>query len=341
MKIKFARTLALSFIVYHNPVAFAQKNDDTYNNAQTVNSEAYKNAPSGSLLPVAGELLYGYGNFSFNSVAGLNFNNYKGVSKLYSVGADQVHVGSTVTTGIYLFRINTTLNSNTLLLPNPPTSSSQDINNNTLFGHVMNAFTPQFYVDLSAGLGQNSITNYSVLLQGTPTPGWGIAHYSNNNWFGSLNAIYNKPWKDFILRANAGVLYTQIHTGFYIFYTDIFYPPPDSVQVNYSVVTPLTTKATLVYENAELAYNLMPGLSPFVNAALIQVAQFSNSRPLVSNQINGSLPLLDMNQNGYRVGAGVLITRDKLRVRIEDKYYNAQNIFISNQVIVGLEYQFS
>lgn len=94
---------------------------------------------------------------------------------------------------------------------------------------------------------------------------------------------------------------------------------------------------------AELLYGyaLIPGITPFVNAALIQVANYTNSGPLVDAQIVGSLPLLDMNESGFRVGGGVAFTHDKLRVRIEDKYYNANIIFVSNQILLGLEYLFS
>lgn len=341
MKIKSIMTLAL-FSSLCQPLV-AQSSPDATLDKDTASSikPSYTNTPTASIFPTAADLQYGYANFKFNSTSGASSNTYKGVSKLYSAGADQAHFGG-FTSGVYIFRVTTTLDSELVLTPNPPTGSSQSINNNTLFGHIMKSFSNnQFFLDFGAGLGKNQITNNSSLLQGTVSPGFGYASYTSNNWFASINAMYNKPWNNFFIKSNVGVLYSQISTGRYTFYTQTEFPPPYYLQSFDYVVDPLRTKATLVFEGVEIAYTLFPNVMPFINGSLIQVAEFTNNRPLVTTPINGSLPLLDMNQNGYRVGGGITFNRKQLKVRIEDKYYNANGIFESNQILVGLDYQFS
>lgn len=335
MTLALFSSLCQSLVAQSSPVGALEK-DTT-----STTKPSYANTPITSILPTAADLQYGYANFKFNSFSGNSYNTYKGVSKLYSAGADQAHFAG-FTSGVYIFRVSTTLDSLLTLTPNPPSGSSQLINNNTLFGHIMKSFSNnQFFLDFGAGLGKNSITNNSSLLQGTVSPGFGYANYTSNNWFASINAMYNKPWNNFFIKSNVGVLYSQMNTGRYMFYTQTEFPPPYYLQSANYIVDPLLSKATLVFENVEIAYTLFPYVMPFINGSLIQVAQFTNSRPLVTTPINGSLPLLDMNQNGYRVGGGVTFSHKQLKVRIEDKYYNANGVFRSNQILLGLDYQFS
>ena len=128
-------------------------------------------------------------------------------------------------------------------------------------------------------------------------------------------------------------MYSQINAGSYPL---IFQPTLPS-----QIVPALTTKATFLFENAELGYKVTTEMMPFINAGLIQVVQYSNSRPIIANPINGSLPQLNMNQNGFRLGGGVSFNHKQFTLRLEQKYYNAGGTFTSNQTFVGLEYQFS
>jgi len=286
------------------------------------------------LRKITPEFLYGYTDFNFDSTSGTNFNRYRGHSNLYSAGADHISLGQTMMAGIYYFGIDTELNSQFLLNPGVVTTSEQTIHNNTIFGHLFKIFTPEIYADLSAGYGFNKFITLTEIAT-EPAPLIAQATNNNDNWFVSFNAIYRKTWKQWQMRANAGVLYSQIDTGRY----NYFFPASDTFQV----IDPLTNKATLILENIELGYYIKPTVMPFLSGGLIQVAQFSNSRPLVNpaSDINGSLPQLNMDKSGFRVGGGIALTYKNATIRIEEKYYNAGGVFQSYQTLAALEYQFS
>lgn len=287
------------------------------------------------LKKITPEMLYGYTDFHFKSSSTGNLNRYNGHSNLYSAGADHLSFGSSVMAGIYYFRIDTAVNSAFLLTPSPVTTTEQNIKNNTLFGHVLKIFTPQIYLDLAAGYGYNQINSYAKIAPDTIDEAVGYARNSNNNWFVSANGIYRKGWQKFLLRANFGVLYSQIDTADYHYR----FPVLDMKLP----IQALTNKATLLLENAELGYFINPKLMPFINGGLFQVVQFSNSRPIVNqiSVVNGSLPQLNMNKDGFRLGGGVSYTHKNVTMRIEEKYYNAGGTFHSYQTLAALEYQFS
>ncbi|MFI4962646.1 MAG: autotransporter outer membrane beta-barrel domain-containing protein, partial [Legionellales bacterium] len=283
----------------------------------------------GLLKQIKPELLYSYVDFNFNSTQDTNYNRFQGYSNIAAVGADNITLRKDLLAGLYYFNVTTSFNSQSLLMPFTVNQSQQTINNNTIFGHVLKTFNPNWYMDLAGGYGQNKLT----LLTATQTPLPFEANTHNDNWFVSLNALYRKTWTDFILKANVGAFYSQINTGPYQF-----------VAIDQSLSQPvpaLVNKATLIMENAELGYNLNPELVPFINGGLIQVAQFSNSRPVVSAVINGSLPQLNLNKNGFRLGAGITFKHKQLSLRLEEKYYNSAGTFISYQTFLGLEYQFT
>ena len=50
---------------------------------------------------------------------------------------------------------------------------------------------------------------------------------------------------------------------------------------------------------------------------------------------------INMNKDGFRLGAGVAYTYKNVSMRVEEKYYNASSTFKSYQTLVALEYQFS
>lgn len=290
---------------------------------------------SGFFKKITPEMLYGYTDFNFDSRAGENFNRYQGHSNLYSAGADHISLGSSVMAGVYYFRIDTALNAQFLLTPGALSTTDQTIKNNTIFGHVLKIFTPQIYADVAGGYGQNKFNTLTTIAPGLEEQQVAQANNSNNNWFVSLNGIYRKSWNKFLVRANLGVLYSQIDTGHYSY----IFAETGTIQG----VSPLTNKATLIMENAEFGYFVKPTLMPFINGGLIQVAQFSNSRAILdpASTINGSLPQLNMNKSGFRLGAGMSYTYKNVTMRVEEKYYNAGSTFQSYQTLAALEYQFS
>lgn len=289
----------------------------------------------------AAELIYGYMNFHFNSASDGNYSSYIGHSNLYAAGADRFKIAPNIIAGVYYFKVDTSLNSSIFLNPSPLATAYQLVNNNTVFGHVLGNITPAFALDFAGGYGDNRISSVSTVLINTPNQGIGYSLYNNDNWFLSANAVYTQAWGHYLFRGTVGSLYSEIDTGNYILSLTNSYPTIQTVQLTPQLVAPLTTKTTYLIETGELNYTLWPQVTPFVNAALLQVVQFSNSRPLVATQINGTLPELNINQNGFRVGGGFTFMYKQLKLRVEEKYFNAGNLFTSTQTLVGLEYQFS
>lgn len=292
---------------------------------------------SGFFQKITPEMLYGYTDFNFKSTRGANLNRFKGHANLYSVGADHLSLSPSIMAGVYYFRIDTALASKFSFSPIPAISSEQTIKNSTIFAHALKLFSPQIYVDVAGGYGYNQLNTQSTILPSDLNPEPLYAHARNNsdNWFVSVNGIYRKSWQKFLLRANLGVLYSEIDTPHYYY----FFPSQDMSQR----VARLISKATLLLENAEVGYFINPKLMPFINGGLIQVVDFSNSRPIVSptSIVNGSLPQLNMNKNGFRLGAGVSYSYKNVTMRVEEKYYNAGSTFRSYQTLAALEYQFN
>ncbi|HRD70709.1 MAG TPA: autotransporter outer membrane beta-barrel domain-containing protein [Legionella sp.] len=296
--------------------------------------EGEKVAPQKSTLKqIMPEFLYSYIDFDFDSTEGGNFNRFQGHSNVYSVGADHIILTPSIMAGLYVFKVDSDVNSQFFLAPESDNYSTQSIRNNTLFGHVRKSFTPNFDIDLGYGYGQNKIASQTLFFPNRVNQVMGYTSHRTTNWFGSLNGFYKTSWDKWMLRANLGLLYSRINAGRY--YLNL--PALQTAQL----IAPLTNKATYVFEGAELSYQLTPQFIPFINGGLIQVAGFSNSRPLVTPLFNGSLPQLNLDQNGYRVGGGITYLYKQLVLRLEQKYYNAGNNYKSNQTIVGLEYHFS
>jgi hypothetical protein len=280
------------------------------------------------------EMMYGYADFKFRSFRGQNFNRYKGHSNLYSGGADHISLGPTMMAGIYYFRVDTAISSEFTFNPSPFVVSDQTIKNNTIFAHLLKIFTPQLYVDVAGGYGYNQFDTYTVV-DTSPDPLYAHARNNDDNWFISVNGIFRKTWHKFLFRANLGVLYSQIDSSRYNYLFPAF--------STFQIVDPLTNKATLLLENAEFGYFINPKLLAFVNGGLIQVAKFTNSRPLLNQAfiINGTLPQLNMNKDGFRLGVGAAYSYKNVTVRIEEKYYNSSSTFQSYQTLAALEYQFT
>lgn len=324
------KSLILLFTLCTSVLASAAEN-----NIADQNKSSGGNEISMYLRKITPESIYGYTDFDFNSTKGENFNRYRGHSNLYSIGADHISLGSTLMAGLYYFRVDTALAAKFLFTPGTITTSDQTIKNQTLFGHILKIFSNEWYADLSGGFGYNQFNTYTVISPNEfISETRAAANNNNDNWFVSFNGIYRKSWQQFLLRANLGVLYSQIDTGRYNYYfpaTEVFYN-----------VKSLTNRATLLLENAEIGYYINPKFMPFINGGLAQVVQFSNSRPIIlpTTIINGIIPQYNMNKNAFRLGAGFSFSYKNVNVRVEERYYNASSTFKSYQTLATLEYQF-
>lgn len=292
-------------------------------NAASKNSPLFK-----QLIP---KFLYSYIDFNFDSTTGSNFNRFQGQSNIYSAGADHIVLGRNLFAGLYLFDIETSVNSQSVLGPAGLVFSHTNIKNNTIFGHMLKAFNRQYFIDVAGAYGQNNISGITEL---TPIPILGMSKSTNHNWFYSINGIYRKNWKKFLIKANAGFLFNEVKsaTSYVSFQTQ---PTPQMVK-------PLTNKAAYVLENLELGYSLSRMITPFVNGGLVQVVHYSNSRPIVNAvAIIGALPQLEMNQNAYRFGGGVTLRFKKVTFRLEQKYYKSGGTFTSNDTLINMSFPFS
>jgi len=292
--------------------------------------------PSGMFNKLSLAFLYSYTDFKFHSTKGENFNNFTGHSNLYSIAAGNVQLAKDFSAGLALFKVDTNVLSNVFISPGSPANSKQTVHNNTLFGHVLKRFKEYYYLDLAGAYGQNKIASQSWILPNTPISQYGFANSRSNNWFTSLTGLYSRPWKNFLINANARLLYSQTDAGNYFFNYQSS-PLPQPVQA-------LTNKVWFAMENIELGYKFKPTvpLVPFVNAGLIQVLSYTNSRTLIdSTLINGTLPQLSMNKNGYRLGGGFSYSYKRLTLRIEEQFYNASGTFKSYQTVAGIRYLIS
>ncbi|WP_127101382.1 hypothetical protein [Legionella sp. km772] len=134
------------------------------------------------------------------------------------------------------------------------------------------------------------------------------------------------------MNANARILYTTVDSGAYSFFFQTNFPT--------QTIEPLSNKSWFLMENVEFGYTLekYPSWIPFINAGLVQVLSFKNSRPLVNIAINGISPQLNLDKNGVHFGGGLAYTYKDLTVRLEEQYYNAGRIFSSYQTLLGIKY---
>ncbi|ANH13094.1 TPA: autotransporter outer membrane beta-barrel domain-containing protein [Legionella pneumophila] len=329
MKIKFL--LSMIGVILSTQSAYAKIPDSSASKTQNINDNKSAKNTNNFLKKITPEFAYSYIDFNFDSTAGLNFNRYNGHSNLYSIGADHFSPVPSIIAGLYVLNIDTEVSSQFQLFPNTPIPSNQTIHNNTLFAHMRKIFTPKFDIDIAGGYGQNRINSQTLLNRAIADIAF--SKHTNDNWLASINAVYRKRGKKISLRTYVGMLYSQINSGSYIL----------AFQSNQrgQIIAPLTTKTTYIMEGTEISYKLNSTLTPFVNGGLIQIADFTNSRPILTQQINGSLPQLNMDKNGYKLGAGLIFNYKQMTLRLEEKYYSAGNIFESYQTTAGLEYRFN
>ncbi len=289
--------------------------------------------PSGMFSHLDLNFLASYTDFNFNSREGVNFNHFKGFSKQLSLGAGNVALSKTITAGLAILTGETKVKSTVFLDPGNLGGANQTIKNNTLFGHVLKNVYNYTFVDVAGGYGRNRITNHSAINPNTEDQQFAFANSHSTNWFGSLSGIYSRPWKNIIFTSNVRLLYSNSSSDGY----NLQFQAPDFI----SAVLPLTTKVWYSMENVEIATNLAPTnnvITPFVNAGLVQVLSFSNSRPILASSVNGISPQLNLNKGGFRLGGGFTTHIKKLSIRLEEQYYNSVNTYISYQTLLSFRY---
>lgn len=275
--------------------------------------------------------LYSYTDFDFNSTSGSSFNLFKGHSNLYSIGADRLFLMPSLYTGVYVFRADTHLNSQALLPGTLPVNTTQSVTNDTIYGHLYKTFSDQLSIDFAGAFGQNHSTLVAQISSERNQQLNGYGNYNYSNWFTSLYGVYAKPWKKIVFKTTIGALYSQINQGGYFLTFNNISP---------EIVQALTNKATYIIENFEIDYPYNDRFIPFVSGGLLQVAQYTNSRSLINNPINGTFPQLNLDQNGFRLAVGFLYKLKHFSLRVEEKYFNGEGIYTNAQTIIGLDYQF-
>ena len=279
------------------------------------------------------DFLYSYTDFKFNSTTGASFNRFNGFANQYGLGGRQYFISNRLLTGLYVYRIDTKVNSQLLLSPNPLSYTNQEIKNHTVLGYVNKFFNSNFSMGLAGAYGYNDLNNQLITSPGTSDQQIASARTNNYNWFTTLSAAYYKPVKHFLLQAGARLLYSEVHTRSYAYRIQNM---PLSLPVER-----LTNRLLWVMEDAELDYTANEHVKPFVTGGLIQVAKNRNSRALITSPVVGSLPQLSITKNGYRVGGGIMLKHNKWSLRLEHKYYNASNLYVSNQTLLSISYAMS
>lgn len=316
------------FILCHGAIAGTtplSQQDHAHQNA--THSSLYTSKRLKEMMP---KFLYNYIDFRFLSSTETNFNRFKGHSNVYSAGTDHIKINKKLYAGLYVFQINTAVESEVRLAPGGIVYGSQSISNNTLFGHLLKLFNHHFFIDFSAAYGLNSISG-SMLF--TPKVTQATSRSTNSNWFAGLTGIYAKSWKKFSGKVSLGGIYSQIISDT----SYSFFEEPIGVKAT----LPLTTNVLFTFENAEIGYKLNKTFIPFVNAGLIQVPYFSKSRPILTTAIVGGLPQLELNKNAYKVGAGLVFKQKHYDVRLEQRYYNSANTYMSYLTSLGINFRFS
>lgn len=281
--------------------------------------------------PLTTSFLYSYTDLKFNSTAGSNFSRFHGHANQYGIGSNRAIRNHDWLGGLFLYGVDTKLHSQSLIAPGNEAHTNQKIDNYTLMGNVTKLVNDQFSVNFAAAYGYNRVNNELVLSPGTASENRGNGIGYSSNWFSSLSAYYYQPWHSFVLMTNLRVLYSEVDAKSYALAFPVAQAP--------IYVLPLTNRVTWIMENAELNYRMDDHLRSFVNAGLIQVADSYNSRPLIGDVIVGSLPQLSVNQNAYRLGAGVSFIGQQWSLRLEQKYYNSKGTYTNNQTIVNFTYQ--
>lgn len=274
--------------------------------------------------------IYSFQDFKFNTTKSSNFNRYQGHTNLYGLGVHDTMLAHDLIAGLSIYQFNTRINAQTLVNQPIATYSKQSIDNNSLSGHILKKYQEHIYVDLSAGLGQNKLHYATQIDRQTNSEQLGIGHSRSNGWFTSLNAIYSKPWHKIHMLGSVGFLYNDVTQKGY----SLSFTPTGTI----SQIPQLTNQSSFALENTEIGYELTDNIQPFVNAGLLQVLQFSNSRPVITDIGLGSLPEFNVDNNGYHAGAGFVAQYKSWHLRLEQQYNQRGNRFHSNLSLASLTY---
>ncbi len=273
--------------------------------------------------------IYSYRDFKFKSAKFANYNSFQGHSNFYGLGANNLQIMKGLTGGLFIYRADMSLGSNVLIFPTPLIKTTQSIHNNSLFGHLTKSIMPHLFVDFYGGYGQNKLNYLSLMAPNTPNQQTASATNHSNNWFVSLSTLYNTIFHNFLITGAFSVLHNEIkQNGFTYFFR------PNLVS---NTIAPLTNKSSYLLENAEIGYKITQTIEPFINGGLIQVVQFSNSRPLISGTLVSTAPEFNLNQNGFQAGGGVNFALKKVTLRLEQQYVQRANVYHSNLSIVSLK----
>lgn len=275
-------------------------------------------------------LIYSYVDFYFNSSSGANFNRFRGHSNIVGFGGNQLNLFKDFQGGVFFYHIDTSNMTYISISPNSPSLYNSKNRNDTIFAHLTKPLKHGFSVDGGFGYGSNHSTLNGTIYASGLTPFYSNASYSFNNWFANATLFYQRQMKSFVVSAFVQGLYTQSDVNGY---TQQF-----SANFSPSTVAPLTTKITYILEDVTVNYKSNNPFSPYLSAGLIQVADYSQSRPSLAGTVNGSLPQLALNQSGYRLGGGLGYNHKNAAVRVDYRYYEAGSQFHSSQVTLNLTY---
>lgn len=274
------------------------------------------------------QAMYNYNNFKFNSTATDSYNKFQGHTNLYLIGGYDTEIRKNMSGGVYFYNSQTNLTSELLLNPSSLVSTTGSIQSNSVIAHLEQEAKPSWFIEEVGGYGQNSFAYQTVLGPNTSTANTGDAKAQGNNWFVMLGGKYVHSGNRITTKAGLSLLYAQITQGAFSY----FFSPTSP-----TYVPELVNKSTYLLENVEFTYKASEKIQPFFNAGLLEVLQFSNSRPLINDSvIVASSPEFNLNQNGFRVGAGLSMVYKKATLRLEQQYDQRGSVFHTNQSIVGL-----
>ena len=274
------------------------------------------------------QAMYNYNNFKFNSSTANSYNKFQGYTNLYLIGGHDAVIRKNLSGGIYFYNAQTRMTTDLLLNPSSLVNTTQSIQSNNVIAHLQQEVKPSWYLEEVGGYGQNSFNYQTVMGPNTSTATSSDAKSQGNNWFVILAGKYVHTGNHVTTKAGLSLLYAQITQGDFSYY----FSPTIA-----TIVPELVNKSTYLLENVEFTYTAHEKIQPFINAGLLEVLQFSNSRPLFSDSLLvAASPEFNLNQNGFRVGAGFSVVYKQATLRLEQQYDQRGSVFHTNQSVVGL-----
>lgn len=269
--------------------------------------------------------LYNYSDFKYNASNLTTISRFQGHSNLYLLGGNSVSINRNIIAGLFIYKMDSYLN----FTQSPLAFTTESIRNNSFFGHVLKQIKPSVFIDLIGGYGQNHLNFKTLATEDIQPKQLGYAKSRGNSWFIGLRAFYSHSWNDFSLISSIGALHTEVSQDAFNFFL---------VSTPNNPLPALSSKASFLLENTELTYKHNSTFQPFVNAGLIQVLQNPDNRANLAALSVASLPnsTINLNKNGFSVGAGFSLKYRQLLLRLEQQYYQRGTIYHSNQSIVSI-----